>query len=729
MKLARRPPGQALWAFTIAALTTWTRGIEIIDDCTNIEPSDESVVRALVQRGRGAVALGAVRAKGALSLHTRGEAPPRQQLLVEDHAAETEAEELARYLRSGHDVVAHTLHGCHCARTWSWKGEKLHGCSKATFNEANGSYWCKLDKPEGSETGSSKGSLCDGAAGKVGSGEQWDFCWPETDIEVAHKETLHGCHCSGAWEFEGQLYNGCAKVGKGSRWCYVFEDEDLCPDAMISPSDGQRWDYCFKEEDTEPYLTKNGCHCMPQYSINGVSYTGCSDIDTDEVSLRGCVVLEDGEDCGAAYNINGTEFQVDECFVTRNHTADILKTLVPVVTQVAGKITSECHCQPVWRHNGTDHLNCSSTPDRQRPWCYVVEDARLCKKVEGVDDETGQRWTYCAANASDVQAQRKKEKSNPKVKIVDDEEEEDEEGEVDDSEPVPEFGPDDSTDFTKITGFTTSMADYYLTATTTGVVRTKRSQKSRLTTTPLPVAPSDPAAPVASPVYETHDPPRCVTRYDPRITSISIATAPAGTPCIFGLDPRDEGRHCIPDFDYGTSGWCYTRADKDEWGSCSTNCPLYADSLILGLKLDALAEGIDTLSDEIANLSMKVDSAVVKLESNYTREFSHHGWFEKMHHHHDMMHGDGHDHHLDDKDWHDKKPHDHNWHERKEEDPHRLEHHDHDWHHKQHHHEDEEDDDADEATPATPKRHHEEEEDDEDDMEATTAAPSDEEDE
>merc|ERR1719316_2594857 len=37
----------------------------------------------------------------------------------------------------------------------------------------------------------------------------------------------------------------------------------------------------------------------------------------------------------------------------------------------------------------------------------------------------------------------------------------------------------------------------------------------------------------------------CVTREDPRAYSWTYATSPAGTPCIFGLDPSDEGFHCI----------------------------------------------------------------------------------------------------------------------------------------------------------------------------------------
>merc|ERR1711879_700161 len=38
---------------------------------------------------------------------------------------------------------------------------------------------------------------------------------------------------------------------------------------------------------------------------------------------------------------------------------------------------------------------------------------------------------------------------------------------------------------------------------------------------------------------------KCTTRFDERVHSMIYATSPPGTPCAFGLDPRDEGTHCI----------------------------------------------------------------------------------------------------------------------------------------------------------------------------------------
>lgn len=80
----------------------------------------------------------------------------------------------------------------------------------------------------------------------------------------------------------------------------------------------------------------------------------------------------------------------------------------------------------------------------------------------------------------------------------------------------------------------------------------------------------------------------CVTREDERASSWFASTAPAGTACIFGVDPRDEGEHCIMETEYGTFGWCYTDPSKTVWGSCSESCPLVGHAKILGGKVDRI---------------------------------------------------------------------------------------------------------------------------------------------
>merc|ERR1719428_2110465 len=65
----------------------------------------------------------------------------------------------------------------------------------------------------------------------------------------------------------------------------------------------------------------------------------------------------------------------------------------------------------------------------------------------------------------------------------------------------------------------------------------------------------------------------CTTKYDPKAQAIFPSTVKDGTPCMFGADERDEGTHCIPEVQYGKFGWCYTKLDLSEWGSCAEECP------------------------------------------------------------------------------------------------------------------------------------------------------------
>jgi len=81
----------------------------------------------------------------------------------------------------------------------------------------------------------------------------------------------------------------------------------------------------------------------------------------------------------------------------------------------------------------------------------------------------------------------------------------------------------------------------------------------------------------------------CITRKDPRVSSTFYTTSPAGTPCVFGVDPRDEGSHCIMEAGkYGSFGWCYTSKSRQSWGSCSESCPLFGPSKVLGAKINKI---------------------------------------------------------------------------------------------------------------------------------------------
>jgi len=95
----------------------------------------------------------------------------------------------------------------------------------------------------------------------------------------------------------------------------------------------------------------------------------------------------------------------------------------------------------------------------------------------------------------------------------------------------------------------------------------------------------------------------CRTREDERAVVWYMETAPGGSPCVFGVDPRDEGRHCIYDNGkYGSDGWCYTDKDRYAWGSCNGNCPLFGLHAQLGEKIDAVNEQVQEVNKQMDEL-------------------------------------------------------------------------------------------------------------------------------
>lgn len=96
----------------------------------------------------------------------------------------------------------------------------------------------------------------------------------------------------------------------------------------------------------------------------------------------------------------------------------------------------------------------------------------------------------------------------------------------------------------------------------------------------------------------------CVTRKDPRASAWFAETAPEGTPCVFGVDPADETNHCIfEDGIYGTNGWCWTKADRSEWGSCGGGCPLFGQPGTLGKQLDDVATAATTILKKVKGMA------------------------------------------------------------------------------------------------------------------------------
>jgi len=106
----------------------------------------------------------------------------------------------------------------------------------------------------------------------------------------------------------------------------------------------------------------------------------------------------------------------------------------------------------------------------------------------------------------------------------------------------------------------------------------------------------------------------CLTRYDPRVTYMGYTASPAGTLCMFGVDDRDEGQHCIMDQgQYGSLGWCYTSQNKSSFGACSEGCPLFGQAKILGQKIDNISNvlqgiklAIDDASQVVINISRTI---------------------------------------------------------------------------------------------------------------------------
>lgn len=94
-----------------------------------------------------------------------------------------------------------------------------------------------------------------------------------------------------------------------------------------------------------------------------------------------------------------------------------------------------------------------------------------------------------------------------------------------------------------------------------------------------------------------------IAREQQQLSSTASCTAKDGSACVFGLDVRDENTHCIPDFEYGSFGWCYTKADMSTWGSCQSTCPLFGPERVLDRKLEAAEEKLHELVREVDDMT------------------------------------------------------------------------------------------------------------------------------
>jgi len=108
---------------------------------------------------------------------------------------------------------------------------------------------------------------------------------------------------------------------------------------------------------------------------------------------------------------------------------------------------------------------------------------------------------------------------------------------------------------------------------------------------------SDPAADANA--NGSDESPICVTKADPRAVAAGYMTAAPGTPCIFGVDVRDEGWHCVVDPEYGSFGWCFTDNVRRSFGSCSEDCPMSGPRGVLQRKIDAMDKAVSELLDKM----------------------------------------------------------------------------------------------------------------------------------
>merc|ERR1719375_428123 len=91
-----------------------------------------------------------------------------------------------------------------------------------------------------------------------------------------------------------------------------------------------------------------------------------------------------------------------------------------------------------------------------------------------------------------------------------------------------------------------------------------------------------------------------------------LKVAKDNSECVFGVDDRDEGGHCIhQNGKYGAYGWCFTNKDGSEWGSCNKVCPTYGQEKKLEDKIKELEEKLDRtrakLIPELAKATAKAD--------------------------------------------------------------------------------------------------------------------------
>eukprot|EP00927_Polykrikos_kofoidii_P086406 TRINITY_DN966_c0_g1_i1.p1 TRINITY_DN966_c0_g1~~TRINITY_DN966_c0_g1_i1.p1 ORF type:complete len:510 (+),score=55.42 TRINITY_DN966_c0_g1_i1:57-1532(+) len=98
----------------------------------------------------------------------------------------------------------------------------------------------------------------------------------------------------------------------------------------------------------------------------------------------------------------------------------------------------------------------------------------------------------------------------------------------------------------------------------------------------------------------------CVTQEGPRAT-LWYTASPPGTPCVFGVDPRDESTHCIMEdgTTFGEFGWCWTSKNQSSWGSCNSGCRPRVLDVVVSQELNKLRDAVQRFKDRLSNESKK----------------------------------------------------------------------------------------------------------------------------
>mmetsp|Transcript_83922 Transcript_83922/g.237765 ORF Transcript_83922/g.237765 Transcript_83922/m.237765 type:complete len:374 (-) Transcript_83922:160-1281(-) len=146
---------------------------------------------------------------------------------------------------------------------------------------------------------------------------------------------------------------------------------------------------------------------------------------------------------------------------------------------------------------------------------------------------------------------------------------------------------------TTMSGPTTTATTETTTGTTATVTDTTATVPSTATTTGTTTTVT--STPTIPPITFIN----CHTRIDPRTERrfqflFRARPAAQGTPCLFGVAAEDESSHCVMDGGrYGSFGWCYTKPDRSQWGSCSEGCPLEGSAELLAGRIDRLTDRVE----------------------------------------------------------------------------------------------------------------------------------------